>query len=277
LSGDRPASVQPLQLGVEDFLSNPSEDMVGSVPDLIQGSLDPPHPRRWRTVFERYLNAEFCLYVSLFKGPFGSTMQDTTPQYGAFLYWPTGMLLDVNERKRLRHFGEVAAICCQRSDGKVNRAVLVDIRQFLQMPQRTRISTFGGAVFPCEKRLFRFDQFHRGTVDLLQEILPPTSIEAVLGMEDRELRLRSWDGGTARQFPNDMIEGGSEVMDDLPDSNTPHRINGRMNFNLDGQFLSLRLELHRWSIRATIKKGVNISIQTVQLLPRTCAFKPNAR
>src|SRR4051812_11759470 len=49
---------------------------------------DEPPSHRWRSVIERYVHRELCVYLPVFKGPVRSLRDIAAPQLGVLLYWP---------------------------------------------------------------------------------------------------------------------------------------------------------------------------------------------
>src|SRR5215831_8883403 len=150
------------ELSFEDFSRDSDEDEFGAVSQLLQRSEHTPDANCWRPVIERYVGSESALYLALGKGPIGCAAQDAGPQYGVLLYWPTGMLLNVKESERLSNLRKIEVKRCQRAAGHMQRAVLIDVRQCLEMPQRTMHDSFDATCLPAEKWLLRFDQGDSG-------------------------------------------------------------------------------------------------------------------
>src|SRR5438067_13455297 len=111
----------------------------------------------------------------------------------------------------------------QQRSSEMQRAVLVGIRQFAQVPQRVPFDTL-----PCAKGLFRFDQIDGVLSNALQVLRDATIFESFRILEDRKLVLcwQRWrpTGRQNDELPDDMIESRAEIVDDFSDVNTPHRI-----------------------------------------------------
>jgi hypothetical protein len=262
------------KIGVKDFFRDAAQNRLGSVAAVDERAEQAPGARGRRTVFENYLSQKFCLYLSLCKGPVAGATQDSCPEYGVVLYWPTLKHHDINRVKRLRDFRELEIKRCQRSGGDVNRAVLVDVREFLEMPKGA-FCALDYAVWPCEKGLLRFDQRDGLTaLNALEKLIQPSAFEASLKFEDGKLRFRCAGGGPTSKLPYDVIECGAEVVDDLSDADTPHGIWGCIGLDLDGQSLRLSVELDSWSIRVRfIEEFDDFSLQGVHLLPCPLEFQ----
>src|SRR5262245_26937898 len=107
-----------------------------------------------------------------------------------------------------------------RSARKMERAVLVDIRQFTELPER------GGLVLPCRKRLPRFDQVCRIPSDSMKHGFSP-ALKPCSGFENRELDLGTVGRGTTgrvdHKLVDKVIECRAEIVDDFSNQDAPNR------------------------------------------------------
>lgn len=244
-----------------------SDDVVCSVRYLFKGSEHAPRdPVAYRhSVLESYVHAECGIYLSLGKWPISGAFESSAPQYGVLLYWPLGRDSEIPHGEVLRDARERYLELMHQGTGHMERAVLVDVREFMQMPQGTHM------VLPCEKRLLRFDYVGGELSNALHEF-QATILESRLVFEDGELSILD-DGRLSRfkdnQLPHEMIERRAQIVDDLANPNAPHWVWRVLDVDADCQMPGLFVELDARLVRVRIVEGEDIGLQFIHVVPTT--------
>ncbi len=250
-----------------DALENP----IRPVGYVYEGAEDEPPTHRWRTLVERYVHSEVAFHFTLSKRPLGDSGHVDGGEYGVLLYWPTLPILAMyggisRERWKIKLIG------VQQRARDMESAVLIDIREFFQMPQRT-FAALPCATFGYWKGLLRSNQRDGAATNAFEKLCSPASVKPGLGFEDGELVFTApWGRFTIAQdvkLPDDMVQGRSKIVDDLANTNAPYRIGGSLNVNANGERLRLSVEIDPWNVRCWIgvEKSSQIGLQSIDLIP----------
>ena len=162
-----------------------------------------------------------------------------------------------------------------KAAGKMQRAVLVDIRQLIEMPKRTLCA------LPCRERLERFDKSCGLTAH------PGQHFEAVhlkFGglIENRELGTGVIGGGLVRgvddKLIHKMIEGRTNVVEDFANNDAPHRFTWFFHNHPDCEIRcpAYALDIEGRLVRAFLKEEVDFSLERLDLLVGPLHFQTDA-
>jgi hypothetical protein len=172
------------------------------VVDQIERAINEPTSHRWRTHRTRRQWRALCLSD---RGRTARAMFRKTPapEYGVLLYWPT--FADVNRLKGHR-FGQRRERRLERLHKRacyMQRAVLIDIGEFLEMPQRAL-----GAL-PCAKGLFRLDRSNGIGVDVKEKFGDAATVESTFRQKIGNCvrlvtAIETW-GGRVRNFSESKV------------------------------------------------------------------------
>jgi hypothetical protein len=277
--------MRPLQSEAQG--QNIGADLVNTVPAAISHLKQCPNNRpacyKRGALIENYLEGHLRFHLHLIGGCKRLTIAHELPAHQFCIVIECPSLTDlfvhnyrgIDERRKL----EIKAL--YGAAGQMERAVLVDVRELIEMPQWT------DCVLPGRVRLKRFDQGCGLVADSLQHAgaarLKFGGIE-----ENRKLCPTVVGGSTIlsmdNQLVDQMIKSGSHVMDDFSDENAPLGITRCFNSNSDykvpdmGRVCCPRysLELQRGFVRATVDELSEFSIEDVDLLVGPLQFKPDA-
>lgn len=268
-----------LQLQAKDFLRNSSNDALGTVGYVYEGSKNQPPTHRWRSVIERYIRSEFAIHMILREGPYTTPRNMNTRQYRVLVYWPRiadGFFL--NRDRSLDRWKRKVKLLYQRS-GQMERAVLVGVREFLQMPKGT-LPALPCSAFAFRERLLRSDEPHGVTSDSAQELGSSASVKARLGLKNGKLEFSPHGGMTQiiedEKLPNNVVKSGSKVVNDLSDLDSPHQGRVLLNVDADSEPVRISVELDLRLIHVAHYEGSNFSLDSVDLIPCSLDLHTNA-
>ena len=268
-------ALQASQFGFENFFCHSPQDAVCPVGYVYEGSNHFPPSRNGRSLVERYACADFAIYLGLRKWPLPETIEPCTDQYAVLLHWPwppTGHLADLSVSPQLC---EVELERLKHRARDMDKAVLVGIREFLEMPERTPFALPCSTIFLGE-RLFRSDQRDGLRVDALEELADPVPLKPIHIYEDGKLIFRLRIGND--KLVNSVVQGRTQVVNDLTDLNSPHRVGSSFEFGNDGKFAGVSVEIDRCTIGASIasiEKGVDLAIEQLDLIACPLTLKAN--
>lgn len=268
-------TVRKSKFGSKDLLCDAPENAVGPVGYVSECGSNKPATHRWRSLIKRYVYGELAIHLRLREGPLLSADEPCATEYGVVFYRPALMeVLRPNcDRPDQRWKRELERL--QRCANEMDRAVLVTVVEFLQMPQRTRCGALPCAAVSYRKGLFRQDEIGCITPEILQVLRGPAVVSGPV-LKDGELQFttRRWRSPVALdvQLVNDVIKGRSDVVDDFADSDAPHQIRFCDGDNSGRDCFSLAIEIDNCAVGARViagKEDLNVSIETVDLLPCT--------
>ena len=176
---------------------------------------------------------------------------------------------------------KIKLIGVQQRARDMESAVLIDIREFFQMPQRT-FAALPCATFGYWKGLLSSNQRDGVATNAIEKLCSPASAKPGLGFEDGELVFTApWGRFTIAQdvkLPDDMVQGRSKIVDDLANTNAPDRIGGSLNVNANGERLRLSVEIDPWNVRCWIgiEKSSQIGLQSIDLIPCSPSLQSDA-
>lgn len=272
LERDRPID---LERNLKHVLSDPSCDALNSGLYVGQGVHGDPPTHRWCTLIERYVRGEIACYITLGERVSEASANNLAAiEHGVLLYWPGLHFLQLfDPLKRLKEWWHTELELMYKRAYNADRAVLVGVRQFMQMPQ--------GAfpILPCGIGLFRPDEFNGVLSNTFQKLVDATNIESFLALENGELVFcrKYWRSprGQNDKFPDDVIERRTKVVDYFSDPNAPHWIGGLFDVNAEGNNAGIDIEIERGSIR--VRKGLdesnNLFIKSLDLIQCTREFQ----
>ena len=208
LERDRPID---LERNLKHVLSDPSCDALNSGLYVGQGVHGDPPTHRWCTLIERYVRGEIACYITLGERVSEASANNLAAiEHGVLLYWPGLHFLQLfDPLKRLKEWWHTELELMYKRAYNADRAVLVGVRQFMQMPQ--------GAfpILPCGIGLFRPDEFNGVLSNTFQKLVDATNIESFLALENGELVFcrKYWRSprGQNDKFPDDVIERRTKV------------------------------------------------------------------
>ena len=156
----------------------------------------------------------------------------------------------------------------------MERAVLIEVREFFQMPKRTP------GILPCAKRLLRFNDLD-GLASDMYKVLPSTSTidKPYLTVEDGELIFvgaRRTSRLKNNELVNNMVKGGSEIVDHLADTHSKHEWRSAQRVDSDCQFPGILVEIDSGFVRASVQKD-NAFLKSAKLLPCSQSFSLTPR
>src|SRR5262249_8364678 len=152
-----------------------------------------------------------------------------------------------------------------------NRAVLVEVRELVQVPEWT------SAALPCRERLKAFDECCGLIADAFQH-REAVQIKFRSEKEDRELGSTTIRRGRTRglddEHVNRMIECRTEVMDDFSDDDAPHRRTWFFHDHSDRDVENesrfsgpvYASELDCRFVRIAVKEGSHFLLERVELI-----------
>lgn len=265
----------------ENLRGDSAQDSIHSGKYVGQGCHGDPPTHRWRGLVERYVLREVACYITLRPRITQFAADDSTfPQYGVLLYWPGRSpreLANIPDRFQQRWHREF--VLAHHRAGDMDSAVLVGVREFLEMPQRAL------QFLPCAKGLLRPDQIDSTTTDSGKHELGAGCVERpvpYLGLKDRELVL-TWDlGGDSlvshNQFPHRVVQSRSEVVNHFPDSDAPDWIRRLFDVNTQSQDPRGYVEIDAGSIRMRfgIDETSDFLVERLELIQCTREFQANA-
>ncbi len=276
----------PSQLCLEHVLKDRADDQFRPIQRPYQGVEGERPTHRWRSVVERYLDHQLGLYIALRERRHVEVPKDLcAPEYGVAAYWPTRGFFQNLVPDAPRDLWELKLVAVEQRARKMQRAVLVTVRQFLEMPQGA-VPALPCAAFRYRKRLHGHDHLDQGPVNALQELAPSLIVEIDALQKDGELKPQLLGLGPGRQVQvlhadtprvapsvqqlDEMVQRGSDIVDDLADLDAPHERWRMPDFDADDQLASLRPEIYRGSIRILGKVCVEFIPERLKLGP--CPF-----
>jgi hypothetical protein len=263
------------QCDLENVVGDSFGDAVRPVGYFQQRSDHKPSAYGWRSLIERYINRELALYLVSSEWPFCGAPQEATPEYGVLLYYPLPKDFDHFSGEALGDRRERDIKGVQERAHDMQRAVLVGVREFTHMPERTLDA------LPCAKGLLRLDQINRIGSDVVEELANATGVETSLRLENGELVLvgsRRISGIQNNQLPNDMIQGRSHVVNDFAYANAPHRIGRFVDLDGDSQFLGCPVEIdcRRVRLASSGEERFHVGFKHIDLLPCSREFQSDS-
>ena len=230
-----------------------------------------PAPVGWRSLFERYVEGDAEVHVHIHTNV--SMLPDVLDASNlcATFKWPQGVLLNDSEHKfwcgGTRH-DSPNVVECDEEEAEVKVAMLVDVPEFIENRKRLL-----GRILPTVKRLQLLDDCAKVWPDSPEAtrflVRPPagrpispgdasprgvslTPVKGVDGEADLPpLAPRSTPRGDRvrrsvpvgdGELPDEVIERGAEIMDDISDDGSP-LFNGRLRFTVDEYLGSLPVVL----------------------------------
>lgn len=248
--------------------------------DAEEGAANVAEPHCWRGLIERYVDRELAIYVEVGERYCERFPNDSrAAEYGVVLYWPWATGFNELETEILQFRRKLNLHRAEVHSGQVESAVLVGIREFLEMPQ----GAFGA--LPCAKGLVSLDQCDSVLANTLQMYSHAPSIESLfpfLCLENGELILaagrRLPSGCENYEFPNDVVQRGSKVVDDFADADAPHWIWMLGGMGPNGQDSRCNIELTTSSVRFRIgaEEGRELGAQKLCFLACSREFQAYA-
>ena len=244
---------------IKTLSENVSRDFLDAgvrpIGDLKKSGVHGPAAHQWRSLIERYIQGEVCIHIHLASPDRLVGVDAASHEYCIVLKCPRLPLLrnhtTVSKDRWEREFKRR-----QRRAGQMDRAVLVEVGQLVQMRK------WASVALPCIEWLHRPNQGccflansgkHLGAV--------PSKFRG--NPKDRELgpaiQNRSRTPVMNDQFINRVIQCRTEIVKNLPNNDAPHgwtwffhdHANGKLQAAALPSFL---VELDRWYIRIRIKK-----------------------
>ena len=274
------------QLKGEGSIQTPSPDFVETVARTVGGitkrSDNQPVSDNGGSLIENYINGDLRLHFHLIAVKQSALAEHATARnYCVVLECPplAHLMLDfggISERWK----GKLE--CLQRTAGQMDRAVLVEVREFTQMSQ------WALEALPCRERLERFNQ-NCGLIADPSQHLESASIVFRGINEDGELGSAFLGPPSAssmvHKLEDRMVECRTEVVDDLPDDDAPHGGTWFFHDHSDGEVFDDRgckvprysAELDPRFVRISIKEGSHFSIERVELLIGPLQFHSNSK
>ena len=217
-------------------------------------------------IIEGYVNSEIALHLHLFygarEGIEGSTeLQD---QEGCTVFeWPIDFGVVPHGDARGKRASEYVVNRLKKCPHKMERAVLVEVGEFMQLPEGTP------GVLPCRKRLLGPDECLACGGDTGNRPFKPVLV-ASLGFEYRELASvgdgRGAAGMVDDKLPNQVVECGAPIVDDLPNLDSPHAVEGLGVLGAECQRPPVLIVLRRESVGFEFTEGLKGGIKLVELL-----------
>jgi hypothetical protein len=255
------------ELEFECLVSDAREDVDRPFLYQVEGAANGVPTHCWRGLIERYVNREiaFAVRVDVLEGMAGRPCDRHSEEYGVLLYWPWPGPIDHLELGAGGQIGEFDLNVTKQRARDMQRAVLVSVRQFAEMPQGAT------EVLPCAVRLLRSDQLD-GVLPDIPEVLGDAPVsKALLRFENGELVLRREFWGLAGvkndELPDRVVECRPEVVKYFPDLDSPHGVG--FFYDLDtGRHYSLpQIDLTDRLVRLLSKEALELGTQSLYLIP----------
>lgn len=269
------------QFSAEDVLCYALENPIRSIGYVYEGGEHEPATHRWRSVIERYINVEFAIYLTRGERPLSDTDEEDMLKDGILLYWPGAPL------RQRTHLLNIELQRCERylkrtkqRAGDIERAMLVGVRQFMQMPEETLLCSLPCAAARLGERLLCPDEID-GVLSNVPQVLLQSSIrKSSLVLKDGELYFvglgRRLFHAQNIKLIDDMVQCGPKVMNDFTDPNTPHGVWRLIHLDADEHLAGVLVELDQWAIRIAVKESKEVGLQSVNLIPCSRAFESDA-
>jgi hypothetical protein len=269
---------------------------VGNVVANLRERLYDRRSVGWRPLLERYIKGEYGLHIHLNHQRVGIRSSDSfdSTYLCATFEWPRGFLLKDSELEFWTLALNVMEPNVEERGMKV--AVLVNVPEFVQ--NRKRLFS---RILPCNKRLQSLELCAQTWPDSPEALKvfgtgPGDEVsEMVRGMRlnvNREtdvsplapqptFRNRIWGRRVPlrdSELPNEMVERGTEIVNDVPDDRTPF-VYGWLpeDLTVDGYLACLGIRLSVKFVRATIvNERLDPLVQEVQMHVRSLDFRPTA-
>jgi hypothetical protein len=253
---------------------NVRTDLGNTIPaairDIKQCSNDRPLARARGSLIEYYLKGDLRIHLQWTVKHRAVTEQTALSNYCIVLECPSSSLACIDDPARIDDRWERKLERLHKSARKMNRAVLVDVRQLIEVPKR---ATF---VLPCRVRLEAFDKCCRLVTHPFQHN------EAVSLKFARDVKNGELGSGIIRgmavgriddKLKHKVIECRADIVDDLTNNNAPTRWTWFFHDHPDseihdaGSFCpSYSVELDGRFVRAPLKKNADFSLEKLDLL-----------
>ena len=264
------------QIGVPHLLEEPSQDPVCTVGHVVERFVNEPPSDCWNPVIERYINGEVALNITILE----ERRLDKHPstQYRIFLYWPDFRTFNLDVAEVDGGFWKRDPVFLDQSPRELDGAMLVGVREFVEMPEWTFPALPCAAVF-LRERLLRSDAVNVGLIQPWKELLDPFPLEPFLRHEYRELdpRFRKLSVLPNIHPIGKVVETAPEVVGDFSDQHAPHWIWFAPNLGPDNNVFLCRfsVELNPWYVRVALNEGGDFRLESVDLVPGSFTFEPD--
>ena len=265
----------------KNIASNLGDAVATPISNVYKTSFHGPPFYQRGALIEHYIKGHARLHLHLIAaehGFVGGTYKSATRQYCIVLECPSLADMIALNGPRIIKRRKLAIEHLYGAAGRMERAVLVDIRKLIQMPQ------WADNILPCRERLKVFNQGCGLLADPFEHG-GACAVECSRLKENGELSSVFIGGGAARrmdyQLISNMVQCRSDIVNDLADNHTP--IGGTWSFDgdPDGEFVNTgrpaySVELERRGVGATVDKVSNFILQQIDLLIGPLHLKPDA-
>ena len=258
-----------LEKGTE-FGDDPVLDHVGGFGEDVSSGLT-LHRFCWAPLVERYLQREVGIEFRVVV----RSGDEETHDHLIFFERAGECLVPEITKARVRG-RDLYLPYLRRRSHYVDKAVLVDVRKFVELPEREEVG-----VIPSVVRLKRLDPAlspaSNGSDSVATTTAPRSVSERVWVKEEGELRAA---GGVAttdrtRQLIYKVVETRSEVVNDVPDNHSEPQVGLTDISDADGWPL-IRVELGVELIRVRFVEPLDHSVQGFEVTDRPLPFEPDS-